>query len=582
VVINRIRIEKFGRLKNFEIMPKEGLNIVYGNNEAGKSTVAEFIRAMLYGMPSQARASMIRENERVRYMPFENSIMSGSMEVDVVGRKDGRFFTINCRFGKRKSEDKISISNTITGEEIDIDTYTPGEFLTGIKEQAFTKMNYIKQLSTKIIADKDDEILKKLINLAQTGDERTSYQKAGQLLNEALREIEFRGKGKLPELRNRMQLIYSERAEIQKNSMRLSSDERELLELEEKRRVLEEEKIDTTKLDLYKEKYLSWQAERKHTELKNQLEYANAEVKKEELKKARVSEVARQKLSQYVGASFAVLSLLLFWKIVFVVAAVPFICAAVMWFLTNRAIGHIDAELAALDALVEKTMSVNEEEFAKWFKDELGTSVFGEISIAIGKYGDKLRAEQELRMQELINIAETIADMRNHIKNKSFRPIEEIEKDLGEVNKEIARYETNIEDLKATVSVIEEAFRELQMNFGPKLNYSAAKVLIKITNGKYIDIKINESYNIVVVDSEGREINGEYLSSGAYDQIYFALRMGIIDLLAAELPIILDDALVMYDDVRHESVMSYLENRKGQIILFTCHNREQAGYRIEI
>ena len=68
-------------------------------------------------------------------------------------------------------------------------------------------------------------------------------------------------------------------------------------------------------------------------------------------------------------------------------------------------------------------------------------------------------------------------------------------------------------------------------------------------------------------------------SEGTMDQLYFALRLAVARELTPEAPLILDDALVRFDDTRHAAAMEFLrqEAENKQIILFTCQSRENSA-----
>ena len=67
------------------------------------------------------------------------------------------------------------------------------------------------------------------------------------------------------------------------------------------------------------------------------------------------------------------------------------------------------------------------------------------------------------------------------------------------------------------------------------------------------------------------------VSRGTMEQIYFALRMACAEFLNQEdaLPLILDDAFLTYDDTRLEQTLRWLALSGRQVLLFTCHRREQ-------
>ena len=65
--------------------------------------------------------------------------------------------------------------------------------------------------------------------------------------------------------------------------------------------------------------------------------------------------------------------------------------------------------------------------------------------------------------------------------------------------------------------------------------------------------------------------SAEYLSDGAFDQIYFSLKMALVKMLFPDMPLILDDAFVRYDKARLKRALEYLTNTDNQIILFSCN-----------
>ncbi len=79
---------------------------------------------------------------------------------------------------------------------------------------------------------------------------------------------------------------------------------------------------------------------------------------------------------------------------------------------------------------------------------------------------------------------------------------------------------------------MEKAFKELQKSFGPVINKKVEDIFKDVTKGAYKDLRVSEDYNLVVKDTKSNKIMyASYLSSGTYDQIYLALRLGIIDII---------------------------------------------------
>ena len=77
--INNIKINGFGKLKNKDIKLSDGLNVVYGENEAGKSTLLKFLPAMFYGISKNKAGKDITDYDK--YMPWSGDDFSGKISI---------------------------------------------------------------------------------------------------------------------------------------------------------------------------------------------------------------------------------------------------------------------------------------------------------------------------------------------------------------------------------------------------------------------------------------------------------------------------------------------------------------------
>ncbi len=66
--IKKIQINNFGKLKNKEIEFKSGINVIYGENESGKSTLLDFISSMFYGINKNKNGKEISNYDK--YLPW--------------------------------------------------------------------------------------------------------------------------------------------------------------------------------------------------------------------------------------------------------------------------------------------------------------------------------------------------------------------------------------------------------------------------------------------------------------------------------------------------------------------------------
>lgn len=120
-----------------------------------------------------------------------------------------------------------------------------------------------------------------------------------------------------------------------------------------------------------------------------------------------------------------------------------------------------------------------------------------------------------------------------------------------------------------------ETSKNMVQGFGTRLNQNASHILEQITDGRYTKLLIDEQLNMVLF-RDGRRIPVERVSRGTMEQVYFSLRMAVIDLLYEEpQPVILDDAFVYYDEKRLKSTLKWLSEQERQVIIFTCQKREQ-------
>lgn len=163
--IKEINIKTFGGLCNKTVKFTNGLNVIYGANESGKSTVIAFIKYIFYGISG-------RKNEFKRYVPLSGEPMCGSI---TVCDNDVEYEIFRTSKGAKSKQ--ISVINKINGEEMDADfSQNIGKNLFLLGEDAFLNTLFVTNISNKISGG-DGEIFSHLSNLAESGDENTSKEK---------------------------------------------------------------------------------------------------------------------------------------------------------------------------------------------------------------------------------------------------------------------------------------------------------------------------------------------------------------------------------------------------------------------
>lgn len=195
------------------------------------------------------------------------------------------------------------------------------------------------------------------------------------------------------------------------------------------------------------------------------------------------------------------------------------------------------------------------------------------------------RQQGEQRIQALGQECQRLMWQLEHFKEE-VREKETARDNLRETIEEIGKesykqgyLQEEVEAVKLAISSIKEVSKELHQRLADELNRRVSEILSVITEGRYTSIFLDEALRIRI-NTPGKLLTIEQVSRGTMDQIYFALRMAAGELLSQEesMPIILDDAFVMYDDKRLRQTIRWLMDTGRQVLLFTCHEREQKIY----
>ena len=155
----------------------------------------------------------------------------------------------------------------------------------------------------------------------------------------------------------------------------------------------------------------------------------------------------------------------------------------------------------------------------------------------------------------------------------------ELQAKLGAINTRLDKLHQTYQALELALATLEKATAELQRRFAPRIAQAAQSLFGKLTGGRYDRLQLQQDLSVNAAAAGENVLHGaQWRSEGTIDQLYFALRLAVARELTPEAPLILDDALVRFDDVRHAAAMEILkeEAEQKQIILFTCQNRETA------
>ena len=154
-----------------------------------------------------------------------------------------------------------------------------------------------------------------------------------------------------------------------------------------------------------------------------------------------------------------------------------------------------------------------------------------------------------------------------------------MEKQLTQVRSRIERLNLTLDALNLAQDTLTQATAELQRRFAPRISQRALEFFQKMTAGRYDRLTLGADFT-VHAGAQNESVLHEALwrSEGTVDQLYLALRLAVAEALTPNAPLILDDALVRFDDQRLRAAMELLQtiSKDRQVILFTCQSREKA------
>lgn len=176
VILRTLRLEGFGRFRDKEIALEPGINLLEGENEAGKSTILAFLTGMLYGFyqPGARRRTPLPQLER--YRPWDGGSYAGVLVLEAQGRR--------WRIQRDFARDICQVWDDTTGEEwtsrLPYDSATrlcvPGEALLGMSRTVFCNTVCVPQLGCAVGEELAAQVSDKLVALSQSGEPGLSLQ----------------------------------------------------------------------------------------------------------------------------------------------------------------------------------------------------------------------------------------------------------------------------------------------------------------------------------------------------------------------------------------------------------------------
>ena len=161
---------------------------------------------------------------------------------------------------------------------------------------------------------------------------------------------------------------------------------------------------------------------------------------------------------------------------------------------------------------------------------------------------------------------------------ESLGQTEQLEQEKAKVQARIAELELHYRALVRAQETLVQATQELQRRFAPRISQRAQELFGKLTGQRYNRLSLLQNLSVEAgAEGENTLRSTLWRSDGTVDQLYLALRLAVAEELTPDAPIILDDALVRFDDKRMRAALEILREAadEKQVILFTCQSRER-------
>lgn len=189
-------IENFGRLKDFDIKFSEGCTRVQGYNGWGKSTLAAFIRVMLYGFEGESKRSA-PDNERKRWAPWQGGVYGGSLTFS----HEGNLYTVTRQFGSKAIDDTFELRDAITNLVSNDYSSKLGEEILQVNSESYMRTAFIGQ--NDVVTSTTDGINSKIGNIADNTNDLDCFEKAsGRLADILNKKSPKRATGSIYKLKN--------------------------------------------------------------------------------------------------------------------------------------------------------------------------------------------------------------------------------------------------------------------------------------------------------------------------------------------------------------------------------------------
>ncbi|MDY3007360.1 AAA family ATPase [Anaerococcus sp. AGMB00486] len=613
--IKEINLLSFGHFQNKNIKFNEGFNLIYGENESGKSTILDFIEGVFYGF-DQGKNKINFSYKREKYRPIGSFKYMGSLILS----KNNKDYRVDRNFddGSYKIYD---LKENIEIENKKSRLNYPGEYFLNISYSIYRNIINNQQLQ-----DIDQDSKKKIIDFLKnpSSDLEFSSLKAKENIEDRINKLGSKRAYTKPYAKN-LKLLENKNDALRRINKLNDQYYNDLLKLKNQRHKIIQflEKIKELKNE--RDQYRKAKANSNYLEEKARKESLNIIERKlkdysefydiDRIYFEKLDELLDESKDFYKNNKSRDIKFLYFIIIlmitIFIILKRAYIILAfiipIIYFLykkvkndykkRNNLINlniRINNELLKVGAKNKYQYEKKKEKFIEYEKLKIEKEKIIEILNILDKQ-EKYDKEIDINYKkniDILKIDKEIEENENEL-NKLRDLNLKLEKKLALVEDELGKKNDLIEDIKAIKRKLDEIELELRASnlaikliesnkdkLGKnkiKLENKISKLIADISNCKYKDLSYDDKLNPLIRTKNNEFIDLNKLSVGFFDQINFALRLSLTENLYNNMFLIFDDAFINYDSFRLRMALLHLLDISNnfQIIYFSCHKREE-------
>lgn len=565
--INKVQINGFGNIvnKNFEF--DNGINLVRGNNEDGKSTLVYFIKSMLYGINRNKAGENFSELER--FTPWQGTDFSGKMDYSIDDKKFSTFRDFNRNNSKVFDGSGMDITSQFNKDKsrgVEV-----GFTHLGIDEETFFNSAFVSQGNVEVGANERRNLIQKITNVIQSGDESVSYDKAQERLHKLL--LEEVGTERT---RNKPINVVTrgiEAYERTRDSLMFNREKKESVSenkkaIQAKLHELDKEYDDASKVFEVKDRYEKLVQER---EKEHEISLKILEKEREDKIKKR-NQFKDNLKSISIAILVTIIVVLLIYEL-YIWTIVPVVLIIISLFAISRAFSkEIKIDMPQdLDVIKTNLKRKEDKELELLVKSRIKESLtkrkVSDLKILINGL-EKNKNDLILEQHKL--------DLESDSLNEHLEKLNDVEEqlcDLYEKEEEIRRLEYSI---NLAIEMLNDSYEELKEEIVPNIENLIKENITTTTDEKYNNVIYNDKQGLLVENPSGEIVQIEKLSTGTIEQMYLGFRFAMIEKMK-NIPIFLDEVFAYYDDERLENVLNAIhqKSKNNQVFILTCSDREK-------